>query len=263
MRAPDRGTELHADHVMRRFGSRINPLMAVDDVTVTVCSGQSLGLVGESGSGKSTLGRLLVGLDRPTAGTVTLDGVDLDEMGRTNYGRRTLRRTVQYVAQDTSSSFDPRKTLRNSARRPAQLLRGMSADEADAELNSLMTTFGLPLSVADRRPWQTSGGQRQRMALVRALIVRPKILVCDEVVSALDVSVQGAVLNYIKRYCREHDCGLVFISHGLPATAFISHEIAVMTAGKVVEQAPASIVVNSPKHEYTRRLIDSYRAVSK
>jgi peptide/nickel transport system ATP-binding protein len=174
-------------------------------------------------------------------------------------GNRQLRRVVQFVGQDTSSSFDPRWTLRRAIRKPARQLRGLSTAEADREIDALLVELGLDPAAADRYPSQVSGGQRQRFSLARGLVVRPRILMCDEVVSALDVSVQGSILNLVKRYCREHECGLVFVSHGLPATAFIADEIIVMKDGKVVERGPSGDVLRNPQHPYTARLVAAYR----
>ena len=265
---PATGTvSVTATNVRRNFGSRRAPFVAVDDVSLTVTSSSSIGIVGESGSGKSTLSRLLVGLDRPTSGSIGLDGVvtegrpsaEVGALAASPRGNRQLRRVVQFVGQDTSGSFDPRWTLRQAVRRPAQQLRGLSAAEADAEIDELLVELGLDPATADRHPGQVSGGQRQRFSLARGLIARPRILMCDEVVSALDVSVQGAILNLVKRYCREHRCGLVFVSHGLPATAFVADEIVVMNSGKVVEHGLSREVLKAPRHPYTESLVNAYR----
>ncbi|GAA4680831.1 ABC transporter ATP-binding protein [Frondihabitans cladoniiphilus] len=247
-----------AQGVQRHYGSRAKRFAAVDDVSLAIDSTRALGIVGESGSGKSTLAKMLVGLEKPTAGTILLDGQDMTDMASRTEGMRELRRTVQMVAQDTSSSFDPRKTLREAVRRPAQLLRGLSQTDADAEVDELLALLDLDPKLTDRKPGQVSGGQRQRFSLARALVVRPRILVCDEVVSALDVSVQGTILNFVKDYCLEHDCGLVFVSHGLPATAFISDDMIVMYKGKIVENGLAEDVVTAPRHPYTKSLIEAY-----
>jgi len=256
-----------ATDVRREFGSRRNPFVAVDDVSITVTSTSSIGIVGESGSGKSTLSRMLVGLDAPSSGSIVLDGVvtegrpsaEVAKLAASPRGNRQLRRVVQFVGQDTSSSFDPRWTLRQAIRKPAKQLRGLSTADADREIDALLVELGLDPAAADRYPSQVSGGQRQRFSLARGLISRPRILMCDEVVSALDVSVQGSILNLIKRYCREHECGLVFVSHGLPATAFIADEIVVMRGGKIVERGPSAEVLKNPQHPYTTSLVASYR----
>jgi peptide/nickel transport system ATP-binding protein len=253
---------LEAINVIKYFGGRGKARPSVSDISLTINTADAVGIVGESGSGKSTLARMLVGLERPTGGRVSLNGAEISELSSTLRGARDLRRMVQFVAQDTTSSFDPRRTLRVSARRPAQILRGLSQSEANDELDALIDAVGLNPALADRHPEQASGGQRQRFALVRALIVQPRILVCDEVVSALDISVQGSILNLIKRYCRDNGAGLVFISHGLPATAFISRHLAVMRGGELLEMGDTEQVVRRPKHSYTAELVAANDALS-
>lgn len=250
---------IEATDIIRKFGPRHKRFTAVNGVSMRVSSGSAIGIVGESGSGKSTLSRMLVGLDQPTSGTITLNGQNMAEMAKTAIGMRELRRTVQFVAQDSTSSFDPLRTLRYAVTRPAQILRGMSKADANTAADELLEMLALDPASADRRPSEVSGGQRQRFSLARALIVRPSILVCDEVVSALDVSVQGAILNFVKKYCADHHCGLVFVSHGLPATAFISNDMAVMFRGEIVEQGPSQMIVGDPQHSYSRSLINAYR----
>lgn len=252
--------QLALTNVVKEFGGRRRErFRAVDDVTLTLDSTRRIGIVGESGSGKSTVSRLMVGLEQPTAGSVALDGRELGGLLSTSADRTWARRIVQFVGQDTTSSFDPRRTLRDSIRYPAMLLRGLSKHSADAAVDELVDRLGLDPSLVDRKAGDVSGGQRQRCALARALVVEPTLLVCDEVVSALDVSVQGSVLNQLKTYCEERGAGLAFVSHGIPATAFIADEIVVMYRGAVVEQGPTRQVVTAPRHEYTARLLSAYR----
>ena len=234
---------------------------AVDGVSLLVDETVRMGIVGESGSGKSTVVRMMVGLDLPTRGSVEYNGRPTSAMLPNEL--RAFRAAVQLVAQDTSSSFDPRRTLRDAVRRPAQKLLGMSREEADSEVDTALRDLGLEPRLANRKPHQVSGGQRQRFAIARALVVRPKVLVCDEAVSALDVSVQGSVLNLLKRHCAERGAGLVFVSHGLPATAFIADRLVVMYQGKVVEEGSVEQVMYAPRHAYTRRLVDAYRTTSR
>jgi peptide/nickel transport system ATP-binding protein len=233
---------------------------AVNGVSLLVDETVRIGIVGESGSGKSTAVRMMVGLDHPTHGSVEFNGRSTTAMLPNEL--RAFWSAVQLVAQDTSSSFDPRRTLRDAVRRPAQKLLGLSREEADSEVDRMVRELGLELGLADRKPHQVSGGQRQRFAIARALVVRPKVLVCDEAVSALDVSVQGSVLNLLKRHCAEHGAGLVFVSHGLPATAFIADRLVVMYQGKVVEDGPTEQVLYAPQHSYTQRLVNAYRMTS-
>ncbi len=251
--------QLVVDAVTKRYGSARGP-SAVSNVSLTVEPGELLGIVGESGSGKSTLGKMLAGLEAPTSGTITWDGSNLTRALGSRTGRTRYRRSVQLIAQDTTSSFDPRHTIRESLRVPAQVLGGLDRQAADAAVDRIVAQMGLPVETADRTAARLSGGQRQRMAIARALIVSPRMLICDEVVSALDVSVQGSVLNLLKRYCRESGAGLVFISHGLPATAFITDTLAVMSSGRIVEHGSTATVLVTPSHPYTRELVEAYSA---
>jgi peptide/nickel transport system ATP-binding protein len=249
-----RPVRIDLEQVSRTFGRH----HALREMSLTVESGRLVGIVGESGSGKSTLARLVAGLDRPTSGRVAFDGENLSRTLQSATGRRLFRSAVQLIGQDTTSSFDPRRTLRDALRQPAQRLLGLTRDEADARIDDLTASLGLRPGSVDRKPTELSGGQRQRVSIARALIVAPRLLLCDEVVSALDVSVQGSILNTLKRYCRETGAGLVFVSHGLAATAFLSSEIVVMRSGAVVEHGPVEQVMRRPEHPYTRALLDAH-----
>lgn len=250
--------ELRASDLVRRFGSGRHPHVALAGVSLTVTGTCAIGVVGESGSGKSTLARLLAGLDVPSAGSVTLDGSDVRGMLGGRESSRDFRRRVQLVAQDTTSSFDPRRTLRDAVRLPAMVLHGLNRQAADERVDETLAELGLAVQLADRHPAEVSGGQRQRFSLARALVVRPRILICDEVVSALDVSVQGTILNLLREYCRTHSTGLVFVSHGLPATAFIADEMVVMYHGKIVEKGRTDDIVENCSDPYTARLIAAH-----
>jgi ABC-type glutathione transport system ATPase component len=247
-----------ASDVVKTFGSGRNRHRALDGVSLTVSAGKSIGIVGESGSGKSTFARILCGLDIPSGGSVSMTGLPVERILAYSNRRRMLRSIVQFVAQDTNSSFDPRLRVIDGLRTPLRVIRGITGKDADTRIEDLLITLELDPSLANRFPDQLSGGQRQRVALARSLVVQPRILVCDEVVSALDVSVQGSVLNVLKKYVREHDAGLVFVSHGLPATAFISDEIVVMHNGRIVEHGSTQQVIEQPKDNYTRTLLDAY-----
>lgn len=254
-------TTIQLTGVSRRFGSRHHGHLAVDDADLTLDGSTSLGVVGESGSGKSTLSRIVVGLEQPTEGTVTYNGQDLRSVLSTRTGTKAFRANVQFVGQDTTSTFDPRRTLIDSLTFPAQKLQGLDRAAALSAAETTLGEVGLDVALAERKPHQVSGGQRQRFALARSLIVRPSILVCDEVVSALDVSVQGTILNLLKRYCEEHGAGLVFVSHGLPATAFVADELLVMYRGRLVERGPSDRVLESPQHAYTQQLLEAHRGL--
>jgi ABC-type dipeptide/oligopeptide/nickel transport system ATPase subunit len=218
-----------------------------------------LGIVGESGSGKSTLGKIIVGLEAPSAGQILVDGVDLGYVLRNPKTRRRYWQRVQLIGQDTVSTFDPRHTLRSSLRSPAQWLQGMTKQQADKAVEAIVEELGIDRGLLDRMPTELSGGQRQRMSIARALVVRPELIVADESVSALDVSVQAAVLNLLKGYCRDNRAGLVFISHGLPATAFITEQLIVMSNGRIVERGTTAEVLASPQDPFTKELLSAYR----
>jgi peptide/nickel transport system ATP-binding protein len=242
----------------KKFGSTHHSFTAVDRVSLEFGDGRRTGIVGESGSGKSTLSRMLCGLTPPSAGLVEFDGKPLPEVLATRAGTISFRRAVQFVAQDTTSSFDPLKTLRESLRYSLRILHGRSKAQADSVIDETLGSLGIDPALADRKPTQVSGGQRQRFSLARALVVQPSVLICDEVVSALDVSVQGQILNYIKQFCENTGASLVFVSHGLPATAFLCDELVVMYAGNVVESGSTSTVIHAPTHAYTARLLDAF-----
>jgi ABC-type dipeptide/oligopeptide/nickel transport system ATPase subunit len=248
--------ELRAEGLVKSFGKGHRAVAGVD---AAFSVGVRTGIVGESGSGKSTLARMLVGLETPTAGEVTWRGRAVAGLLGTRPGRADFRREVQFVGQDTTSSFDPRHTLRHAVTTSAQRLLGLADAEARAAVDATLAGLGLDPAMADRMPGQVSGGQRQRFAIARALVVGPRLLICDEIVSALDVSVQGAILNMIKRRSETAGIGVVFVSHGLPATAFLSDEIVVMFRGEIVERAAAREVVQRPAHEYTRGLLAAHR----
>ncbi|GAA0306327.1 ATP-binding cassette domain-containing protein [Kineococcus aurantiacus] len=249
-------TQLAADQVVKTYRRGAAP--AVAGIDLEIGPDTALGIVGESGSGKSTLARMLAGLETPTSGRVLLDGEPVVNLLRSRTGRSDLRRAVQYVAQDTSSSFDPRRTLRDSVRLPLLRLLRLDRAAADARVDEVLTSLEIAPALADRLPRNVSGGQRQRFAIARALVVSPRVLICDEVVSALDVSVQGAVLNHLRRHTVATGCGLVFVSHGLPATAFISSHLLVVQGGRAVEHGTVEEVVGSPRHDYTRTLLAAH-----
>ncbi|OAA29525.1 peptide/nickel transport system ATP-binding protein [Frankia sp. EI5c] len=255
----DAFAQLAATSVVKHFGPARNRHTAVDGVSLTVEPGQRIGIVGESGSGKSTLARIMVGLETPSAGTVTFNGTSLRSLLSMRASRVELRREVQFVSQDTTSSFDPLRTLRDSIRQPAQRLLGLDRRAADAKVDETVASLGMAPALVDRNPAEVSGGQRQRFAIARALVVRPRLLVCDEVVSALDVSVQGSILNLLKRYCLESGAALVFVSHGLPATAFVCSELVVMKNGQIVEHGDTHQVLHAPRHPYTTALLAAFR----
>lgn len=231
---------------------------AVRELSIEFAMGGRYGVIGESGSGKSTVARMLAALEKPSSGSILYDGKDLVRWMADRASRLEFRRRVQLISQDTSSSFDPRRTLRDSLTVPVRKLRGLKAKGAVERVEAVLHRLALDPDLVDRYPHEVSGGQRQRFAIARALVVEPRTLICDEVVSALDVSVQGAVLNMLREYCETAGTGLIFVSHGLPATAFISKEIVVMYRGEVVDRGTSDAVIRRPQHEYTRHLITGY-----
>ncbi|MDQ1130434.1 ABC transporter ATP-binding protein [Microbacterium sp. SORGH_AS_0888] len=242
--------------VRRVFRVGIESHVALADVSFEVGAGERVGIIGESGSGKSTLVRLALGLDRPDGGVVRYEGTSVAEMGRRDL--LAYRRAVQWIGQDTGGAFNPRWTVRQTMMRVNSRLCGLSREEATSRIEGLTARMGLDPALLDRRPGALSGGQRQRFAIVRAVLPRPRLLLADEAVSALDVSVQAVVLNLLREYCEDEGCALLFVSHGLPATAFMTTRILVMRAGRVVESGPTAQVLRDPQHDYARALVDAY-----
>jgi peptide/nickel transport system ATP-binding protein len=238
--------------VMQR---RVGSVSAVADVSFDIRRGQTLGVVGESGCGKTTLGRLVVGLDKPTSGSINFEGKDLAKSSGREYRRE--RQHIQLMFQDSFSSLDPRMRAGTILREPLQVQHRGSRKEQDRRVEEILDLVGLPRSAMERYPHEFSGGQRQRLGFARALILSPELIVADEPVSALDVSIQAQVLNLMRE--RQRDLGLtyLFISHDLAVVRYLSSQIAVMYLGKLVEIGPADEVYLTPAHPYTRGLIDS------
>ena len=235
------------------WGRSIGAIRAVDGVSLAVESQRTLGLVGESGCGKSTLGRTLMRLETPTRGTVTFDGRDLarahgDELQR-------LRREIQMVFQDPYSSLNPRMTVGEIVREPLVVHRIGSRAEQQERVRALLETVGLDATTIDRYPSEFSGGQRQRIGVARALALGPRLVIADEPVSALDVSVRGQVLNLMLRLQRELGLAFIFISHDLSVVEHMCDTVAVMYLGRIVEEAPVERLFARPAHPYTRALL--------
>jgi peptide/nickel transport system ATP-binding protein len=237
-------SELVFEDVTVRFGSRRHGLTAVDGVNLTVPDGEVVGLVGESGSGKSTLARAAVGLVPLHAGRIRLDGRPLST--------RRGRRPVQLVFQDPYSSLDPRMRIGSSI---AEAIPRDAKVGRRAEVTRLLELVELDPARAGAYPAQLSGGQRQRVALARALAARPDVIVADEITSALDVSIQGTVLNLVRSLQRELGTSMLFISHNLAVVRYVASTIAVMYLGRIVEHGPAEQVLTDPQHPYTRDLL--------
>jgi peptide/nickel transport system ATP-binding protein len=230
--------------------------VALDGVDLTVTRGQALGIVGESGSGKSTLARIVVGLDRADAGSVTFEGTPIDRQG--GQQRRRWRRAVQYIFQDPYSSLDPRLTVAQTLREPLELNQvGIARRDIPHRIASLLDEVELPRDFADRLPSELSGGQRQRVGIARALASEPSLIVADEPVSALDLSVQARILRLLARLRVERGLTYLFISHDLGVVRYLCDDVVVLRAGQVVERGRSDEVLERPQHPYTRSLVDA------
>jgi len=244
---------LEVDSLTAGYGSRLAPLEAVRNVSFSVAPGECLAIVGESGSGKSTLARCIVGLHPQRAGRVLLEGAVLAP----GAARRTreARRRIQIVFQNPNESLNPRHRVGNAIARPASILRKLSAQDADEEAARLLGMVRLSLGLRDRFPGELSGGERQRVAIARALSAKPDLIICDEITSALDVSVQAAVLELLSELRAELGLALVFITHDLGVVASIADRMLVLESGAIREQGGVAAVLSDPQDDYTRRLV--------
>lgn len=237
------------------FGGVLPGVHAVQSAGLTVEPGETLGVVGESGCGKSTLARMLVGLDRPTGGHIRLEGEDVAEMARRD--SNALAKRVQYVFQDPVASLNPRKTIRQILEAPMRRLLSMGGEEREIRLRELMQVVSLREEFLERYPHEFSGGQAQRIGIARALAAGARVIVLDEPVSALDVSVQAQVLNLLDRLKRDLGLTYVFISHDLSVIESVCERVAVMYFGRIVEIGRARDLYANPRHPYTALLMRS------
>ena len=245
---------LKAEHLKKYFKSPHGMVKAVDDVSLEIYEGETLALVGESGCGKSTLGRVILNLITPTSGTVTFDGTDITALrGKT---LRNMRAQMQLVFQDPFSSLDPRFTVGQIIAEPLQNM-GLSKQEQQKRVLELMDRVSLQPEHYSRYPHQFSGGQRQRIGIARALAPNPRLIVCDEPVSALDVSIQAQILNLLKKLQNQSNLTYLFISHDLAVVRYISDRVCVMFLGQICELCSTVEAYEKPLHPYTRMLIDS------
>jgi ABC-type oligopeptide transport system ATPase subunit len=250
------------------FGGEIR---AVDDVSLDIHAGETLGLVGESGSGKSTLGRLIIRLIEPSSGSVRFEGSDL--LAASGRDLRCLRRDMQIIFQDPFSALDPRMRVEDVIAEPLIIhgknekvgtprlsgfaRRGDSENQTKSQVADLLRAVGLDASAMRRYPHEFSGGQRQRIVIARALALRPKFIVCDEPVSALDVSVGAQIVNLLAQLQRDFGLTYLFISHSMPVVRYLSTRIAVMYRGKIVEINSTVQITRTPQHPYTKSLLDA------
>jgi ABC-type glutathione transport system ATPase component len=236
-------------------GGARGEVRAVDDVSLDIQSGETLGLVGESGSGKSTLGRLVLRLIEPTSGQISFEGRDL--LAASHGQMRGQRRDMQIIFQDPFGSLDPRMRVEDVISEPLIIHEPMNSSERRTRVAELLRAVGLDQSAMRRFPHEFSGGQRQRIGIARALALRPKFIVADEPVSALDVSVGAQIVNLMAQLQREFGLTYLFISHSMPVVRYLATRIAVMYRGKIVEVGPTQQITEEPKHDYTRSLLEA------
>jgi peptide/nickel transport system ATP-binding protein len=257
------GVLLRADHLVKNFAvtagavlqRKIGDVSAVADVSLSIRAGQTFGMVGESGCGKTTVGRLIAGLEKANSGAIMLDGEDLVKLSTRE--RRQRSQKIQLMFQDSYASMDPRMRVGPILREPLAIHRIGSRREQQAKIAAMLDEVGLPRAAIERYPHEFSGGQRQRLGLARALILSPKLLVADEPVSALDVSIQAQILNLMQDLQQDLGLTYLFISHDLSVVRYLSDTIGVMYLGKMVELGPADDVYFNPVHPYTKGLIDT------
>jgi oligopeptide transport system ATP-binding protein len=247
---------LQVHFAIARGWSASKLLKAVDDVSFDLAPGETVGLVGESGCGKTTLGRTIVRLEKPLSGNIIFDGTDIGSLAESSL--RSYRRHFQMIFQDPQGTLNPQLTIGQSLAEPLEIHEpALNAARRKIRLGEMLSAVGLEAGCLDRYPHEFSGGQRQRIGIARALAVNPRLLVCDEPVSALDVSVQAQIVNLLQDLQQKLNLSMLFISHDLAVVEHISHRIMVMYLGKLVEVAESQVVCRSPLHPYTQALLSA------
>lgn len=234
----------------------VGHVKAVDGVSFKIYPGETLGLVGESGCGKSSMGRTLIKLEHPNEGEIIFEGNDIAKYSRKEMLK--VRSDMQIIFQDPYSSLNPRKRINDILAEPLKVHKTVPHDQISKEVDRLLDSVDLQRSAKNRYPNEFSGGQRQRIGIARALALKPKFIICDEPVSALDVSTQAQVLNLLKGLQKEYNLTFLFIAHGLGAVKYVSDRIAVMYLGKIVEIGLTDEIIKNPKHPYTKALLSAY-----
>ncbi len=237
------------------FQSIRSEVKAVNDVSFEVEEGKTLGIVGESGCGKTSLGRALVRLYEPTQGKIFFRDQDITHLS--SYEMRSFRKEIQMIFQDPYASLNPRMSVQQILEEPFRLDPSCSKEEREDRLLKLLDIVGMDTSVLERYPHEFSGGQRQRISIARTLILRPKLIIADEPVSALDVSIQAQILNLLKELQEKFELTYIFISHDLGVVRYVADVVLVMYLGNIVEEAPVEILFETPKHPYTKALLDA------
>ncbi|MEQ6897040.1 ATP-binding cassette domain-containing protein [Microbacterium sp. KR10-403] len=237
---------------VRDVDVRYGKFQALKKVSLDIAPGECMGLVGESGSGKSTLGKAILGLADVADGTITFDGTDITHVG--GRARRALAKSIQVVFQDPYGSLDPAMTVGQILAEPLRVA-GVSSSEAKSTIVEMLGRVRLPADSVDRYPSEFSGGQRQRIAIARALVRRPRLIICDEPVSALDLTTQAAIIDLFIDLQRETGVAYLFVSHDLGVVRRICHRVAVMYKGEILEEGPGAVITTTPEHPYSQRLL--------
>ncbi len=246
---------IQVDHLKKYFSTPRGMLHAVDDVSFTIEKGKTLGVVGESGCGKSTLGRTIIHLHESTAGKISLEGQDVTKLS--GKALRDAREQMQIIFQDPYSSLDPRKTIRSTITEPLKVSGKLSKAEIEIKTDDLMELVGIDQRLRLAYPHELDGGRRQRVGIARALALNPKFIVCDEPVSALDVSIQAQVLNLLKVLQENKGLTYMFVTHDMSVVKHISDDICVMYLGQVVEKCESKELFRNPMHPYTKALLSA------